>query len=301
MLEAVDPRFPGDSEGKRGLPFPYNLDLSRVLRHINENRRTEAGRSALANDPLTAAYLCAGMRLLDQHLGPQRHCACVADHDSRSLLSFLSQRNVVNALPGNGGRFPKRGTLSSLRDRWPSHSGFVADLISFVVWKENYRPGHRQYRVSVTNRLVHDEDFVQAVQDTAYWHTAEGVKLPSVRLSLALMAAADGDTDVAEAISAAYRDYLGSWKGLYEDVMQARGLRLRAGLTLDDLANALSAATDGIILRAIGDPSVSVVDHEQQRSIMGAVALAIINSFLERADDSDGLTLEQAVAKRLAP
>lgn len=299
MVKSVDPRFPGDSEGKRTLPFPYSLDLLGVLRHIKTNRRTDAGRAALANDPLTASYLCAGKLLLDQHLGPERHCECLVDHDSRGLLNFLSQRNVVKALSGVGSAFPKKGSVRSLRDRWPRQDGYKADLIAFVVWKENYRPGYRQYRETVTKRLVHDEDFVRAVQETAYWHTAEGIKLPSVRLSLALMAAAGGDPDVAEAISAAYRDYLGSWQGLYEDVMRARGLQLRAGLTLDDLTNALSVATDGTILRAIGDPAVSVLDHEQQRSLMGTIALAILNSFLERPDDTDGLTLEETVVKRL--
>jgi len=298
-MDGSSDRFPGDCEGKRGLPYPYNLDLSEVLHHLN--RSTSDRRARLANDPVTASYLCAGKRLLDQHMGPGRHCECTAHHESHNLLSFMSQRNVVDALSGIEGRFPKPSGdgMPMLRDRWPVHKGFIADLISFVVWKENYRPGYQQYRESVTTRLVFDADFVRAVQETAYWHTAEGVKLPSVRLSLALMAAAEGDPDIAEAISTAYRDYLGSWRGLYEDVMQARGLRLRAGLTIDDLANALSVTTDGIILRAIGDPAVSVLDHEQQRSLMGTVALAILNSFLERDDDHDGLTLEQTVARRL--
>lgn len=299
MVTSFQQRFPGDCEGKRSLPFPYNQDLSDVLRHIKSNRSTADAQTRLANDPLTASYLCAGKGLLDGHLGPERHCECAADHDGRGLLGFLSQRNVVAAVTGLGGRFPTQGTQSSLRDRWPSHKGFIADLISFVVWKENYRPGYRQYRQTVTTRLVHDRDFIRAVREVAYWHTAEGVRLPSVRLSLALMAADDGDPDIAEAISAAYRDYLGSWRGLYEDVMRARGLRLRAGLTLDDLANALSVTTDGTILRAIGDPAVGVLDHERQRSLMGTVTLAILNSFLERADDSDGLTLAQTMARRL--
>jgi hypothetical protein len=95
-----------------------------------------------------------------------------------------------------------------------------------------------------------------------------------------------------------YEDYLGSWKKLYADVMRERGLRLRPGLTLDDLANALSAATDGITLRAIGDPGAGVLDDEKRRSLMGTVALAVIHAFLEPEDDADGLTLEQAVASR---
>lgn len=237
--------------------------------------------------------------LLDQHLGPERHCECTPHHDSRSLLSFLSQRNIVSALPRIDTKFPKRGSPRSLRDRWEPHEGFVADLISFVFWIENYRPGFREDRESVTDRLVHDKDFIHAVQDTAYWHTAEGVKLPSVRLSLALMAIAAEDPDTAEAISAAYRDYLGSWQGLYRDVMRARGLQLRTGLTIDDLANALSAAADGTILRASGDPTVSVLDRDRRWSQLGDIVLAILNSFLERSDNPDGLTLEQAVANHL--
>jgi hypothetical protein len=81
--------------------------------------------------------------------------------------------------------------------------------------------------------------------------------------------------------------------------MRARGLQLRTGLTLDDLTNALSAATDGTILRASGDPAVSVLDHDRRWSLMGLIALAILNSFLERIDSVDGLTLEQTVAKQL--
>jgi hypothetical protein len=297
MVNSVEPRFPGDGEGKRNLPFPYNSDLSGVLRHLSGC--TPEGRARLANDPLTASFLCAGKLLLDQHLGPERHCECTPHHDSRSLLSFLSQRNIVSALPRIDTKFPKRGSPRSLRDRWEPHEGFVADLISFVFWIENYRPGFREDRESVTDRLVHDQDFIHAVQDTAYWHTAEGVKLPSVRLSLALMAIAAEDPDTAEAISAAYRDYLGSWQGLYRDVMRARGLQLRTGLTIDDLANALSAAADGTILRASGDPTVSVLDRDRRWSQLGDIVLAILNSFLERIDNPDGLTLEQAVANHL--
>lgn len=80
--------------------------------------------------------------------------------------------------------------------------------------------------------------------------------------------------------------------------MRARHLRLREGLTRDDLANALSAVNDGITLRAIGDPDSGVVDREADRSLMGLVALAVIYAFLEPEEDTSGLTLEQAVRAR---
>ncbi|HSZ42727.1 MAG TPA: hypothetical protein VK817_22430 [Trebonia sp.] len=77
----------------------------------------------------------------------------------------------------------------------------------------------------MAGRLIHGPDFVQAVHEAAYRHTAEGTGLPPVRLSLALMAAGEGDPDVTMAISRAYEDYVGSWRGLYGQVMSAPAAR----------------------------------------------------------------------------
>ncbi|MFI1394665.1 hypothetical protein [Streptomyces sp. NPDC020681] len=291
MDDIDEPRGP---RGKRDLPFPYNQDLSGVLRNLN--RRTRWGRDRLANDKVTAALLAAGMRLLVRHLGPGAQQRVSSE---RLLLGSLSQRRVAEEFAGNPRPFARHGNgVSMLRDRWSPHSDFVTDLITFAVWRENYRPEYREQRAANIKRLVHGPDFVGAVHDIAYRHTAEGVELPSVRLGLALMTAAEGDDEVTRIISTVYEDYLGSWKKLYSAVIRERGLRLRKGLTLDDLANALSTATDGMTLRAIGDPAAGVVDHDNKRSLMGTVALAVIHSFLEPDDDASGLTLEQAVAAR---
>ncbi|MEW2396715.1 hypothetical protein [Streptomyces sp. NPDC046862] len=278
---------------KRDLPFPYDQDLSKVLRHLN--RRTRTFRTRLANDWVTAAYLAAGLRLIEQHLGPD---ASKRVNVSRPLLGFLSQRAVAGEVANNDRPFSRHGSVASLRDRWSSQSDFVADLINFAVWRENYRPGSREQRAVTTKKLVSGPDFVSAVHETAYEHTAEGVDITSVRLALTLMTAVEGDENLARTVSSMYEDYLGSWKKLYATVMHERGLRLRPGLTLDDLANALSAATDGMILRAIGDPGAGVVDRDSRRSLMGTVALALIHAFLEPDEEADGLTLEQAVAER---
>jgi hypothetical protein len=291
MDDMDEPRGP---RGKRDLPFPYNQDLSGVLRNLN--RRTRWGRDKLANDRVTAAFLAAGMRLLVRHLGPGGRQRV---NSERLLLGSLSQRRVAEGFAGNPPPFTRYGNgVSMLRDRWSPHSDFVTDLINFAVWRENYRPEFREKRAVDIKRLVHGPDFVRAVHEIAYQHTAEGVGLPTVRLGLALMTAAEGDDEVTRIISTVYEEYLGSWKKLYETVLRERHLRLRKGLTLDDLANALSAATDGMTLRAIGDPAAGVVDHDNRSSLMGTVALAVIHAFLEPDDDPSGLTLEQAVAAR---
>ncbi|MFJ8859332.1 TetR family transcriptional regulator C-terminal domain-containing protein [Streptomyces sp. NPDC102451] len=285
---------------KTHLPHPYNQDLSHVLRHLS--RITATGRKKLANSLSTAGYLAAGMRLIQQHLGPEavRSAAAGNTHAlERPLLGFLSQRAVAAAVAENPPPFTHRGGVPRLRTTWRSQSDFVADLINFAMWPANYHPGYLEQRAVVARGLAAGEDFVRAVHETAYRHTAESARMPSVRLSLALMVLADGDDAVQRALAETYRGYLSSWKQVYAEVLQARNLRLRPGLDLDDLANALSAATDGMVLRSIGDPQSQVVDQVRERSLMGTVALAVMHGFLEPADSPDGLTLEEAVAARL--
>lgn len=295
-MKSSEDRFPGDGPTKRELPEPYNLDLSQVLTHLKP--KTPAARAESANDPLTAAFLASAKRLLDQHLGPGGHCRCTSRHDNLSLLGILSQRNLVDSLTGIPEPFPKRATQSVLRNRWEHHSDFIADLVAFIIWEEVFRPGYPAFREAVAARLTTDENFVDTVHEVAYLHTDTGAELTSVRLSLALMILAEDDEHIARATREAYSTYLEPWKTLYEQVMLARGLRLRAGLTLDMLVDALSVVNDGVTLRAIVNPA-DVLDHDHQRSLTGTITLAVLNSFLERADRSDGLTLEQAVADHL--
>lgn len=80
---------------------------------------------------------------------------------------------------------------------------------------------------------------------------------------------------------------------------QARGLQLRPGITIDDLANLLMAVTDGLAMRAPSDPTARLIDHEQKQSLLGTAALAVIHGCLERAEDTGGMTLEKAVRAKI--
>jgi len=104
---------------KQQLPYPYDQDLSKVLRGLN--RRTPFGRRRLANDPVTAAYLTAAVRLIQRHLGPgaTRTMADPEDADSicRPLLSFLSQRAIAAEVDHNPPPFHRLGRVSTMRER----------------------------------------------------------------------------------------------------------------------------------------------------------------------------------------
>jgi hypothetical protein len=78
-------------------------------------------------------------------------------------------------------------------------------------------------------------------------------------------------------------------------VIRHRGLQLRRGFTIGDLADILVALSLGLTLRSIADPASRVFDHERQRSLLGTAALALFAGCMQHEDSADGLTLEQAV------
>ena len=291
---------------KHQLPFPYNQDLSKVLRHLD--RHTPFGRARLANDPVTAGYIAAAMRLVRQHLGPsaERRLADAEDDDSvvRPLFGFLSQRAVAAEFANNPDPFPRYGNVSTLRSTWRSHSDFIADLLSFGLWSAQY-PGSRQNdtRDADAEHLVNGDDPVRAVHNLAYWESSTLINSLSFRLRLIATASIEGDQVIADAIEESYAGGGAPWKELFLTFIQARGLRLRPGITIDDFLYLLSACSAGIALHVLGAPASEpeIIDHENRRSLLGKGILAIFHGCLERADDATGLTLEQAVSELLTP
>jgi hypothetical protein len=283
---------------KQQLPFPYNQDLSQVLRRLN--RRTPFSRAKLANDAVTAAYVLAGMRLIQRHLGPgaERQQADPEDDSSvmRPLLSFLSQRAVAAELANNPHPFPKVGNVSTLRSTWESHSDFVADLLGFGLWSAQY-PGTRQNDARDTSAelLVAGGDAVEAIQELAYWETSTIIGIPSFRLRLLATISAEGDQVISDAMVESYEGGQAPWKQLYAEFLRARGLHVRAGITIDEYADIMSACSAGIALRILGDPTANVIDHARRRSLLGTAAIAILYACVEVPENSTGVTLEQAV------
>jgi hypothetical protein len=148
-------------------------------------------------------------------------------------------------------------------------------------------------------KLIEGPDLVKAVHDLAYLDTATVIRMPSFRLMLVAAAAAEDDEVIQEAMAENYQGSIEPWKQLYLLLLQTRGLQLRPGITIDDFANLLMAVTDGLALRTIGDSTAQVIDHEQRRSLLGTAALAVIHGCLERIEDADGMTLEQAVHAKI--
>ena len=289
-----------DPEGRRlkqQLPYPYNQDLSKVLRGLK--RRALKFRARQANDPVTAAYLCAAVRLIQHHLGPgaNRVPADMGDPDSitRPLLSFLSQRAVSEEVAHNPPPFHRKGSQRTMRDRWEPHSNFIADVLRFCLWAWHYPAQHIDEAADPIDESIRGPDPVRGLHRLCYWDLTRMVDTPAFRLGLIAAAAAEGDPVISEAISGRHQENDPHWKHFYEEFMRAHGLRIRAGITVDDCVVLLAAFADGLAMRALSDPAAPVIDRARRRCLLGTAALVLIAGCLERADDGDGLSLEEAV------
>jgi hypothetical protein len=173
------------------------------------DRRTPFSRDRLANDPVTAAYIAAGMRLIQRHFGPgaQRVRNDPEDENSldRPLWSLLSQRAVAAEVANNPEPLPRSGSTSTLRCSWRSHSDYIADLLSFGLW-HMHRSAYSEPKIAAdTEHLVDGPNFVESVHRLCCHVLMNFISGPTFRLSLVATAAADGDDVIRNALSEGHR------------------------------------------------------------------------------------------------
>ena len=281
---------------KQQLPYPYNQDLSKILRGLD--RRTPFARRRLANDPVTAAYLIAAVRLIQRHLGPgvDRVPADPNDYDSveRPVLSFLSQRAVAAEVSRNPPPFHRVGRVSTMRERWKHQSAFVADVLRFGLSALNNHTELRQDEVAkAVGQIVSGPDAVPGIYQLSSLAMTMLLSSPMFRLGLVASAAAEGDAVIRGAIAERRGEVGPVWRQWCEDFLRSRGLRLRPGVTIDDCVVLLSALADGLAMRALADPSTRALDHDGRPSLLGLGALALISACLDDAGPEESRTLEQ--------
>jgi hypothetical protein len=283
---------------KQQLPYPYNQDLSKVLQGL-KRRNPITRRSKQANDPVTAAYLAAAVRLIQRHLGPDavRTPDGANDPDSieRPMLSFLSQRAVAREVNRNPPPFHRVGRTSTMRERWEPHSHFIADVLRFGLWASHYPARHQDEIADAKDEVIRGSDPVRGLHRLCYWIMTRLLGTPMFRLGLIAAAEAEGDPVVGEAISRRHQENSPLWKDFCEEFLKSRDLRLRSGITLDDCVTLLTAIADGLALRGLSDPAAPIIDSTRQRCLLGTAALALIAGCVDRNSDGDGLALEEVV------
>ena len=174
------------------------------------------------------------------------------------------------------------------------HSDFIADVLRFGLWASHYPASHQEEAADARDEVIGGPDPVRGVHRMCYWDINKLLGTPMFRLGLVAAAEAEGDPVIAEAMSERHQENNPLWKRFYEEFLRSRGLRMRAGITLDDCVIILAAVADGLALRALADPAAPVIDHAQWRCLLGTAVLALIAGCVDRAEDGGGLPLEEA-------
>lgn len=268
----------------------FDDDLSNVV--LNVHRANAESRSRLANDPLTRAYLEAGVRIL-------RHEVALAKSgtdDDRFLrpLSTLTRETVIAEVAGGPPELPRHGTVGSFRDRWNYFPEYVADLARYTM---------RDHRMKGDQQLAEDAvaalsggDFTGVVHEIAFRRMQVAMQSATSRFRYSAVALAAHDPRLHEAMASVYAGVTEIWERMIDALLTARGLTLRPGVTTRDLATMLTAINEGLTVRIASDPDCAALDTERRRGLLGTAALAL---FAGSVDTGDHATLEE-LAERIA-
>ena len=279
--------------GKKDLPYPYSQDFSGIVTRVKGVR--ESTRAALVNSLKVASYLKAGANLVERNLGAPATFAPGADGRKAywSGLHFLSERALSREVAELEPPFLRQKGTGPYRSTWASHDDYLNDLLSFLFHAMSY---DAQYGAELETRgdwLATDESFVDAVHRAVYHELMAICRMPLFRLQLIVVATADRNDGIHEAIANNYAGALEPWLKVYESTIASRGYQLRKGITIEQFANVLAAITEGFAIRLLGDPGAGVVGTGPGENLAGMAILAMMNSYLEPVDEPSGLTLRE--------
>jgi len=281
--------------GKKDLPFPYCQDFSGIVTRVKGIRQST--RTALVNSLKVASYLKAGANLVEQNLGAQdSKVVAYGDGDRKpywSGLRFLTERALSREMEQLDPPFLRQKGAGPYRATWASHDDYLNDLLTFLFHAMNYDP---QYGAELETRgdwLTTDSSFVSAVDRATYHELLAICRMPLFRLQLIMVATADRNDGIHDAIANNYAGALEPWKKIYESTIAERGFQLRKGITIEQFANILAAITEGFAVHHLGDPGAGIAGDDPTDNLVGMAVLGIMNSYLEPADEPSGLTLRE--------
>lgn len=275
--------------GKMILPFPYDQDFSGIVTRVRGKRATT--RAALVNSPKVAAYLRAGSTLVEDNLGAP------SDPDAKdrkpywSGIRFLTERAVVHAMEELPAPFLSQKGAGPFRATWATHDDYINDLLAFLFHGMNYEPQYGEELQTRAEWLVNDEDFAHALDRVTYQEVQALCRMALFRLQLIMVATAERNDGIHNAISENYSGALEPWKKIYETTFAARGFRLRPGVTLDQLAGMLAAVSEGMTVRHLGDPGAGVLGDGPEGNLLGMAVIGILHSYLEMTIEPSGRSL----------
>jgi hypothetical protein len=281
--------------GKEALPYPYDQDFTGIITRVKGKR--DSTRANLVNSLKVASYLRAGATLIERNLGAQSAVVPGPDGERKpywSGIRFLTERAIVREMEHNVAPFLRLRGDGPYRATWATHDDYLNDLLAFLFHDINYDP---QYGAGMETRgdwLVDEPRFADAIDRTTYHELQAICRMPLFRLQLIMAATADRNDGIHEAIANNYAGALEPWKKIYESTFAVRGLQLRKGVTIEQLANMLAALTEGFAVRHLGDPGACILGDSEAGNLLGMAVLGLVYSYLEPANNPSGETLREA-------
>jgi hypothetical protein len=255
-----------------------------------------------ANNPRTREFLEAGRALL--HTGLTRDAGeptSAKGGRSRApfneLLAWVSRRRVVAEAGKKYGENEGKPTESSFRYRWRDQTGYLRDLVVYALRPRMARPEETEdaERVLFRSGLPLDE----AIQKICYDEVRNLNCDKAFRLQMVFQSVLSHDARVADTLRRIDQTNVDAWKKFYSDALDRLGINLRPDVKLDDLAYALQAAAEGVVLRSLlpatinCPPAALALDHKNQTSRpLALIAMALLVAF---AESDDGKELRQVV------
>jgi hypothetical protein len=281
--------------GKEALPYPYDQDFTGIITRVKGKR--DSTRANLVNSLKVASYLRAGATLIERNLGEQSP-APAGDEGERkpywSGIRFLTERAIVREMECNVAPFLRLRGDGPYRATWASHDDYLNDLLGFLFHDINYDP---QYGAELETRgdwLVDEPRFADAIDRTTYHELLAICRMPLFRLQLIMAATAHRNDGIHEAIATNYQGALEPWKKIYESTFAVRGLRLRKGITFEQLADMLAALTEGFAVRQLGDPGADIMGDSETGNLLGMAVFGLVYAYGEPVNNPSGQTLREA-------
>jgi hypothetical protein len=273
-------------------PDDLERDLSKVLQKLMSNGKKQDIRRRLANDPLTRAYLDAGLYLVAKQLEIQQPQPQLGQQDDGNppFFEWLGRDEVLEeATRRDEGRLvPSEGTF---RHRWKYQPDYVSDLLAYALSPEHWT-AHVGFDRQLVELLSSTGDLAEAIEEISYRDLCALLENPANKITLLASVGAAKDPRAREIIGDTYKFVNAGWERLYQATFDSLGLKLRKGVSLQEFGDILAALADGIAVRQMGDAYANFIDHEQRTSLLGKAVLAVVAGCI---DIGDGMTLPEVV------
>ncbi|MET9227839.1 hypothetical protein [Lentzea sp. NPDC003310] len=263
--------------------------------------RLRSGRK-LANSPVVRACLEAGRRLAEEELlslknkehKPRPLCTLtqknITDEAERIFQEARHDEHIAHALFGSPPDWRKadtRPSVGTMKDPWPNLTLYMGDLVRYVL-RERYSLTDGMIDKVTRAELRETPFFSAAVEKVAY----TDMKIlyadeTSARFQYLVTGLADFHEQVREALAGVYQHSFDYWRAVYAEILDARGVSLRPGISLDELTMMLTGMAQGLSLRHIGATSGKVIDHAHRRSVLGKACQLLIAGAVDPGDGRD--------------